>query len=151
LNNLNIKLPSLNQRIEDIEILIKFFVRQFYLGYENVKPQKISDEVINYFKTIHWRGNVRELKNVIYTLLGAQKTTKSELALNDLKNGLEELYPLGISSKNNSLTNYLLYVEKKKILTTLSQFNHNLTQTAKALGISRQNLQYRMKKLRIRI
>jgi arginine utilization regulatory protein len=51
-------------------------------------------------------------------------------------------------SKKN-LKEYLYSMEKQKILVTLANAQKNITQAAKMLGISRQNLQYRLKKLEI--
>jgi two-component system NtrC family response regulator len=60
----NINLPSLNDRKIDIEILAKHYLKQF-ADKINTRIERMSDEFIHILTQHHWKGNVRELKNVI--------------------------------------------------------------------------------------
>jgi DNA-binding NtrC family response regulator len=59
-----IQLPSLRERTEDIEELARYFAAHF-AGKVNRNEIKISDAYIHALKRHHWKGNIRELKNVI--------------------------------------------------------------------------------------
>lgn len=64
LNVFTIELPSLRDRKEDIPALAGFFLVQF-AGKENRKPVKISHSVLQLLQQYNWKGNIRELKNVM--------------------------------------------------------------------------------------
>jgi sigma-54 dependent transcriptional regulator, acetoin dehydrogenase operon transcriptional activator AcoR len=73
LSVLSIKIPSLRERIEDLDNLCQEFLNLFLKLYGK-GPNKISDEVLQKFYTYHWPGNIRELRNVIeHGFLLAQK------------------------------------------------------------------------------
>jgi DNA-binding NtrC family response regulator len=64
LNVINIKLPSLRERKEDIPLLVEFFAKKYCD--DNAKPlYRVSSEVLKVLMDYHWPGNVRELENVI--------------------------------------------------------------------------------------
>lgn len=63
-----IHVPSLNDRLEDIPILSEFFIDQICQN-QGMTPKKISKDALKVLKTIHWTGNIRELRNVIERLL----------------------------------------------------------------------------------
>ena len=63
-----LKIPSLNERKEDIQILADYFIKQICT--EHGLPQKeITDDAINELKKINWTGNIREFRNVIERLI----------------------------------------------------------------------------------
>lgn len=63
-----IKVPSLNERIEDIPLLANHFI-QLLSGEHNLMPKKITSEAISELQKIQWTGNIREFRNVIERLL----------------------------------------------------------------------------------
>lgn len=63
LNTATIHLPSLNERIEDIPLLVKHFARQANLPASTAI--KFSDDAIEMLKNYHWQGNIRELENSV--------------------------------------------------------------------------------------
>ncbi len=64
LNVINIQLPSLRERKEDIPALVEFFAKKYCE--ENVKPiYRFSSEALKVLMDYHWPGNVRELENVV--------------------------------------------------------------------------------------
>lgn len=63
-----IKVPSLNERIEDIPLLADHFI-QLLSGEHNLIPKKITPEAIAELQKIQWTGNIREFRNVIERLL----------------------------------------------------------------------------------
>lgn len=147
LANMIIHLPPLRQRREDIEPLCHFFLSRFSseMGYDKIM---LSPEVLNVFHKYNWSGNVRELEHVINS--AAHHMNESErILLTDhlphyfIESGVSPIHKL---SSEQNLNSALLSFEKQYIEKVLDRFNGNVTQTAKHLGISRQNLQYRIKK-----
>lgn len=63
-----INIPPLNQRKEDIPLLIERFLTEIAKEYGTV-PKKIHPKAIDYLKSLEWRGNIRELRNVIERLV----------------------------------------------------------------------------------
>jgi arginine utilization regulatory protein len=98
---------------------------------------------------MEFKGNIRELENLIYTVMSAKNKRDYLLTPNDFQQFVKT--PMGIVHKfsKKNLNEYLYSMEKQKILVTLATAQKNITRTAKILGISRQNLQYRLKKLEI--
>jgi two-component system response regulator AtoC len=137
INVMNIYLPPLRERLEDIPLLAEHF-----LGIFNEKLGKdirgISTEVMEQFMTYPWPGNVRELENVIErAILLASGNT---LGLSDLPPNLKAgrsspaaLAPEGVSSIKEASR----LVEKDLIERALRKTNGNRTQAAKILEISR--------------
>jgi transcriptional regulator with PAS, ATPase and Fis domain len=68
LRSVNIHIPPLRKRPEDIEVLFKHFAGNF-AEKSNVKFGGISDEALQLLKSYHWPGNVRELRNVVESML----------------------------------------------------------------------------------
>ena len=63
-----IQVPALNDRREDIPELVQKFLQDIAADYGN-KPKKISDSALNYLQGLDWRGNIRELRNVVERLV----------------------------------------------------------------------------------
>ncbi len=63
-----IKVPSLNDRRDDIPLLIEKFLTDIAADYGN-KPKKITPEALSYLRNLDWRGNIRELRNVVERLI----------------------------------------------------------------------------------
>ncbi len=63
-----IEIPSLSERIEDMEELCEYFINLIAKD-QGVLPKKISDSALNKLKKIKWKGNIRELRNVIERLM----------------------------------------------------------------------------------
>ncbi|MGI4734974.1 MAG: sigma-54-dependent transcriptional regulator [Janthinobacterium lividum] len=63
-----IQVPALNDRREDIPELVQKFLQDIAADYGN-KPKKISDSALKYLQGLDWRGNIRELRNVVERLV----------------------------------------------------------------------------------
>ena len=77
-----IKVPALNDRREDIPLLIDFFTKK--IAKEQGSPQKVfSSEAVALLQTYDWTGNIRELRNVVERLiiLGEQEVSKDDVKL----------------------------------------------------------------------
>ena len=62
------EVPSLNQRREDIPLLVEYFISQICSDY-GVSPKKISKEALIALQNVNWTGNIRELRNVVERLI----------------------------------------------------------------------------------
>jgi two-component system nitrogen regulation response regulator NtrX len=72
-----IQVPALNDRREDIPELVQKFLQDIAADYGN-KPKKISDGALKYLKGLDWRGNIRELRNVVERLVIMSDATIEE-------------------------------------------------------------------------
>lgn len=156
-------IPPLKERKKDIKELTQFFIDKYnHLFAMNVKS--ISDEVLQLFYEYEWPGNVRELEHIIegsmnlmeheehltYSCLPIQFRNKPQFQ-SETKN-LGEMDDLLILKGRTikPLEQYMEEAETYYLKKVLGHHHFNITKTAEALGMSRQNLQYRMKKWKLR-
>jgi len=143
LNVLNLKVPSLRERKEDIPLLINHFITSMYQSFDIYK--KFPDEIIKILLKYTWPGNIRELKNIIerITVNAEDKFIKQEDIPEYILNKVLEKDPVTkyeCTLREGSLKHTLAEIEKKIILDTLKKYNYNRTETAKVLGIPRMTL-----------
>ena len=152
LSILYIYIPPLRARKEDLFALTNYYFEK-YSSMINVKTPKISDEVINLFDKYKWKGNVRELKNVIeYIMITIDKSKSVEMK--HLPNYLVERFKNDIDidgdiDKKKSYQDMVSSFEKKLIVETLIKCRWNVSRTSKILNIKRQTLQNKIKKFGI--
>jgi DNA-binding NtrC family response regulator len=72
-----IKVPALNDRRDDIPELVEKFLQDIAADYGN-KPKKISVPALKYLQSLDWRGNIRELRNVVERLVIMSDATIEE-------------------------------------------------------------------------
>ncbi|TYB30882.1 MAG: sigma-54-dependent Fis family transcriptional regulator [Candidatus Mcinerneyibacterium aminivorans] len=146
LNVLNIHIPPLRNRKEDIKALSQYYLDLFNKKYnKNIKG--FSAQVIQSFLEYRWPGNVRELQNLIESI--TILTDRKIISLKDLPNSFLNLASLPQKSKKNKPSfpgNNLAQNEKQTIIQTLNENNWNKTKTAEQLGISRKTLYNKMNK-----
>jgi len=124
----NISLPALKDRPSDIPQLIEFFVG-ICASKMNMKIPAIDAEYIKAMENHHWKGNIRELKNVV---------ERSLILMDGHSLGLNSLpYDIQIKkSKSHSTSSFALYdVEKEHILRVLHHTQNNKAEAARLLGI----------------
>src|ERR1700712_5167149 len=68
LNVIPVRTPALREHLEDLTSLVEYFVRR-YAEQNNYKPKEFTAEAIAHLKALPWKGNVRELKNLVERLL----------------------------------------------------------------------------------
>ena len=124
LNTFMIALPSLRERTEDIKEIAVYFIEKF--GRREGKILKLSDEAVNALNTHHWKGNIRELRNVIERAVIL--ADEEFIRLSDL--------PSEIQMHDTINNNYsLAEVEKMHIRKMFNYTQKNKTRTAQLLGI----------------
>jgi DNA-binding NtrC family response regulator len=130
-----LQIPSLQERIEDLPDLIWWFVNQF--AHEaGRKITGISAKTLRLFELYHWPGNIRQLRNTVRTamILGRGQTlciTQIPWLLEEMKN----MHQAEIVEEDLGGTP-LQEVERRAILATLAQTEGNQTQAARVLGIA---------------
>lgn len=153
ISTIQINVPPLSERKSDIPTLVQHFIERLCKQYNRHKLG-VSEEVIRILLQFDWPGNIRELEHVIEYAFNHASEESELLAIENLPDYLKSskgsLYKLdsseGLSEKN--LFDTRLMMEEKNILCeVLSKNKGNISQSAKTLGMSRQNLQYRIKKL----
>ncbi len=139
INTIEIEIPPLRDRIEDVPLLANHFLKQYADKYN--KKTSLSEAALNRMTKHHWPGNIRELQHAVERAVilsnGStlqpedfnltQSTGKEEAALNLDQFNLEE-------------------VEKLLIRKVLKKYNGNITQAATELGLTRSSLYRRLEK-----
>jgi len=134
-------IPPIRERVEDILPLIRHFIRIYNQIY-NKNVTKISKEAESYFLRYSWKGNVRELKNTIKSIIPFKKD--NTINLDDLSYSIIE----GKEMKAAQLAT-LEEHEKKYIHQVLKAANANITLAAKVLGINRPRLYRKIKQYQL--
>jgi DNA-binding NtrC family response regulator len=136
LKTVEIILPPLRKRKEDIPLFIQHFLR--YYSYKYRKPQmKVDKQTMDFLKNYDWPGNIRELQHKV----------ERAVILSDnenLKKGDFNLKPETFKTRPETLN--LDEVEKEAIKEAISKSNGNLTKAAKELGLGRTTLYRKIQK-----
>ncbi len=144
-NVINIELPGLKDRISDIPLLARHFLKQV-CEESGRKTRDFNDEALAALQRYNWPGNVRELHNVVEraVLLGKHET----IGVQDLPPHLHfaVAVPVGVSGGAN-LKVALQAPERQVIMEMLDRHQWNRNATADALGINRTTLYKKMKRL----
>jgi len=149
LNVIQLHMPSLRQRTEDIPLLADHMLTRLSTNF-GFAPPKLTDEALAVLAAYPFPGNVRELENVLeraLTLCNGKEITADDLQLPGISNG--ETKGDGLLAGEDSLDDYLERIERAAIEDALSRTNQNKTAAAKLLGISFRALRYKLDKLGI--
>ena len=141
INVIEVKVPSLRDRANDIVLLVEHFLalQSERLG---IAPPTLSDAARHGLRNYRFPGNVRELENVLERAI-----TLCESAVIDIDDLNLDDRAQAAPSDTGELQSYLDDVERQRILQALEQTRWNKTQAAKLLGISFRALRYRLEKL----
>ena len=150
LNVFEINIKSLNERVSDIPLLIKYFSKKISENY-NIKQLEIDDND-SYILNHNWQGNVRELRNLIERIAILQPDSKEKVS-NIVKESLKN------NNYNDKITKNSLSVplkearekfEKEYLTIQLKKFNGNISKTANFVGMERSALHRKLKVLGIK-
>ncbi len=151
INVINVALPPLRARGEDIHELASFFIRALGARY-NGRELTFSDQARSRLASYSWPGNVRELENVVESLMALCPCDVVELE--HLPRRLREP-DAGLAGALQASSAGLAYEEAERLFETeiivraLERANFVQTRAAELLGISRRMLKYKMNKLAI--
>ncbi len=138
INTVEIRMPSLSERKDDIDLLVKHFMELYGKKYKKDK-MRIDQNTLSKLKRYDWPGNIRELQHAIeraIILCEGNKLTPEDFLLSTSR---------GNTTDEEDILN-LSEMEKRLILKALDKHNGNVTRAAKELGIDRLALYRRLQK-----
>lgn len=144
LNVIEIRVPALRNRKEDIRLLCEHFLKKCMAS--SVKDIiGFSDEALEVMENYNWPGNVRELENVIERAVTLSREKK--ITLNDLPQHLSETYVSENNFNGSTLSDLknktVKELEKKYLISLLDKYQGNITKVAKEAGLTRRHI-YRL-------
>jgi len=144
MNVVGIHLPPLCERKEDIPLLVEHFIRKY-----NAEMGKqcigVSDTVMRLFMSYEWKGNIRELENIIErAVIFAEDDT---IKVSDI--GLLGSHAVSLSEENENLQAAVKAYEKEHISRVLAKCGWNKIEAAKALDVGLSSLYRKIDELEI--
>jgi two-component system nitrogen regulation response regulator NtrX len=152
LNVIPILVPGLEERREDIPMLIDHFVSQFNTS-QGLPLRSISEEALAFLQTMKWPGNIRQLRNLIerVLILGVDKESikvTEFLSEEDANSDLSSL-PIDPNLSKLPLRDARECFERDYLLLQINRFNGNISKTASFVGMERSALHRKLKSLNI--
>ena len=144
LNVINLHIPPLRERKDDIPLLAGFFLEQCTKKLDRQK-MRFSPDVIRWFKAYPWPGNVRELENEVERAVALSYA--DTITTENLSEGLRRF---AVAEKPGKTISSLKDAERHLIKTTLEATQGNKSEAARMLGLSREGLRKKMKRYRLR-
>ncbi len=138
INVLNIEVPPLRERDDDVLLLAQHFVGKASEEIGKEAP-RFSDSVLDVFRRYHWPGNVRELENVIHRLVVMSEGEWVDVP--DLPSVMRFSVPRRVSQLCS-----LAEVEREHVRSVLESVGGNKTRAAEILGIDRKTLREKLKR-----
>ncbi|GAA0891036.1 sigma-54 dependent transcriptional regulator [Fulvivirga kasyanovii] len=142
INTIEIELPPLRERLEDIPLLATHFLEHYSKKY-NKQVSKISDAAISRMQKHSWPGNIREIQHAIeraVIMSNSQVLQPEDFNLN--------AQPQAAADGDNVMLDQFKLEDVEKILIrkVLKKYNGNITQAASELGLTRSSLYRRLEK-----
>ncbi len=150
LNVFNIEIEPLKNRIEDIPLLIEYFIENICNTY-NYKTFKIIDD--NYLLNYDWPGNVRELRNLIERIAILSPGNDEKKIIDIIKESLSKSTKETFSVAENlsiPLREARENFEKEYLISQIKKFGGNISKTAKFVGMERSALHRKLKLLGVK-
>jgi len=151
LNVIQVSLPALRERKEDILPLAEHFVRLYNTKFKR-DIQGISHPAGKLLLSHGWPGNVRELRNVVeraMVLEDADRIQSASLQISSNGNGIPEALHATVGDAEAPFQTSLEEAEKNLLTRALEKSGGNQTRAAVLLGITRDTLRYKMKKFNL--
>jgi two-component system nitrogen regulation response regulator NtrX len=143
LNVVPIRTPPLREHLEDLPELVDYFVRR-YVDADGYLPRTLGAGALEQLRKLPWKGNVRELKNVVERLLilAPEDEVTSEDVMRSLGGARPELGAVLTSAQ--TLKEFRALSERLFLLRKLEESDWNVTATARAIDTPRSNLYKKM-------
>ena len=155
INTVQIHLPPLRERKDEIPRLAEMFLEKFS-GQYNRKVSSISDDALRVLVSVPWKGNIRELQNCIekaVIMSEGETLTANDIMSSgtgpDLHAGPGDCNTPTAAIRDGNREDTLEMIEEKAIRSAMKKYNGNLSMVAKALDISRPTLYSKLRKYNI--
>jgi two-component system response regulator PilR (NtrC family) len=151
LNVIELHMPGLGERRDDIEELAHRFLKEITDQWEETKAPRISPKAMEALKNHDYTGNVRELINILQravTMCEGNVIEPDDLMLQQVSTRDTDLSLSG-HDEDQTLDTYIEDIEKKMLEEALEKARYNKTRAAEALGISFRSFRYKLKKFNI--
>ncbi|MGD1041649.1 MAG: sigma-54 dependent transcriptional regulator [Sedimentisphaerales bacterium] len=145
IKGVSVSVPPLRQRREDIPLLADFFLKEA-VGETGSKVAGFTDAAANILASYEWPGNIRQLRNVIRTMV--VMSDRDKLDVQDLPPEINRVRQLTGSSNSQAKSASempLNEIEKQAIIDTLAKTGNNREKAAKLLGIGERTLYRKIK------
>jgi two-component system, NtrC family, response regulator HydG len=140
INTVEIKLPSLRERTEDIEVLVEHFLDQYCKKYK-IQKKRLNASTLKRLQTHHWPGNIRELQHAVeraVIMSEGHMLEPHDFFLSDTQDSTEEeILPTNMNLEET---------EKMLVRKVVEKHGGNISRAAKELGLTRASLYRRMEK-----
>ncbi|MEN8248192.1 MAG: sigma-54 dependent transcriptional regulator [Bacteroidota bacterium] len=141
INTIELEIPPLKERAEDISLLANHFLQTYSNKYKK-EVNKISDAALTRMNVYNWPGNIRELQHAVERAV--IMSNSSVLQPEDFNFNISHIEG---EQDNVTIEQYNLdEVEKILIRKVLKKYNGNITQAARELGLTRSSLYRRLEK-----
>lgn len=158
--SITITIPPLRQRFADMKPFIQDYLRRYRQKF-NSHTKDITNEVEQLFHYYDWPGNLKELEVLLdemTTIMANEEYITYDMLPHHFKLKVQEYrdstdlhaedFVIQAEQQLIPLDHYLQQAESYYLNKILDKYGHNITKTAEALGMSRQNLQYRIRKMK---
>lgn len=139
INTIEINLPPLRERSEDIPLLAAHFLRQYRTKYRK-EISGITNQALDHLKEYHWPGNIRELEHAVeraVIMTDENQLQKGDFLLTSASGNDQQLPVAGLN---------LVEIEKTVIRKAMDKHGGNISHAAKELGLTRASLYRRLEK-----
>ena len=144
LNVIELRMPPLRERSEDIAPLVAAVLRRL----SGDTPPRLSAAALKALEFYSFPGNVRELENILERAIAL--CSGDSIEVDDLQLGPEEIHDAGIEGRGSeTLDEYLNRLERQAILEALQKAEGNRTAAARLLGVTFRSMRYRLERLGI--
>ncbi|HOJ63602.1 MAG TPA: sigma-54 dependent transcriptional regulator [Spirochaetota bacterium] len=144
INTVRIKVPPLRERKEEIPYLVDYFIRK-YNEQNKGKIKGISKKALSKLLNLEFKGNIRELENIIYLCCAISKGNIIE----DISEEVNSFNNINYPEKNITLKERIDLYTKEVLLDVLEKSNWIYFNAAKRLGLSKDQMHYLVKKYKL--
>lgn len=143
LNVLSVKIPPLRERRDDIPLLVEHFLRKF-----TADKKKFSEEALEILKNYQWKGNIRELENIIerVVLLCENEIIGATHLPEEIRSSSTLTKGIAVPRGGINFEKLMEEMEKAYLLNALEQTNGVKTEAAKLLNLTFRSFRHKLKK-----
>lgn len=152
---ISLYLPPLREREGDLDLFIDHFIKKYSRAYDT-RTKRIEKSLLKAFHNYRWPGNIRELDHTIESMI-CMAGNREELGFEHiplylkmrLSQSQRPIEEDGAGQKEDTADGTIRTMEKSLVIDALARHSGNISRAARELGLLRQSLQYRIRKMNI--